>query len=252
MKNWAPRLARAGYLAVAIAHVPRDADERLALCTHLGTDEVGCESLKFLNYDRPHDVRLVIDRLEAWNAEGPLAGSLDLTRLAYMGHSAGAGATQMVAGAGRVFVTDPVFLADPRPEAFISMSPQGIGEDGFYAESWLGVTRPVLVGTGLGDGGSEEVSTPRRDPFLHSAAGDNHLIWIEHQSAQHTVFEGSREACLRTSGQAICDRMQALLTSSVLAFLDTYLRESAEAAAYLASDDLVTAAGALPIEWLHR
>ena len=79
-------------------------------------------TFKFLSWDRPHDVREVLDRLETIAG---LDGVVDLSRVAYAGHSAGAGSVMMVAGASRDFAGTLRTLADPRPIAFLACSPQG-------------------------------------------------------------------------------------------------------------------------------
>jgi hypothetical protein len=79
--------------------------------------------------------------------------------------------------------------------------------------------------------------------------GDKYLSWIEHEGAQHTVFGGETRACFAAiHHQILCDDMQASLGSAIRAFLDAYVPDGAVAAAYLGTEALVEASGAV-VEW---
>jgi predicted dienelactone hydrolase len=100
MDKWAAVVASAGYIAVAIAHAGRSEQDYAALCDHLKvSDAIQC-AIK-INWDRPHDVRAVLDWLERKNTEASWKSVLDLSRIAHIGHSAGAGAGQMLGGVTR-------------------------------------------------------------------------------------------------------------------------------------------------------
>lgn len=147
----------------------------------------------------------------------------------------------MIAGAGREYMPGLglAFAEHRGPKAFIALSPEGVGDDGFQADSWDTVERPVLMCTGANDGDTPQ---QRRDPYEHMPTGDQYLLWIEHDGAQHTVFEGDTRACLAaTHDQSICNDMQDWLGSGIRAFLDAYLRDDPTAIAYLASDSLAQA-----------
>jgi predicted dienelactone hydrolase len=248
LEKWAPVLAQHGYLAVAIAHTPRTDIERIVLTMNLGGTLPQCREFKHLGYDRPLDFARVAQQLAEQSADPPWNGGIDLDAVGYMGHSAGAGSVMMAAGAGREYMAGLglSFAQHPVPRAFVAMSPEGAGDDGFTPESWDRVTRPVLMCTGASDGDHPH---ERRDPYEYMPAGDKYLLWVEHPGAEHMVFAGETDACVETTGdQAFCDEMQKWLRSAVRAFLDAHLRQDQAAADYLASDSLVQSSAGV-IEW---
>lgn len=248
LEEWASPLAQHGYLAVAVAHTARTDIERIVLTMNLGGTLPQCREFKHLGYDRPLDFARVIEELEARGAQPPWDGRIDLGAVAYLGHSAGAGSVMMAAGAGREYMPGLglSFADHPVPVAFVALSPQGAGEDGFTAESWDGVTRPVLMCTGANDGDHPH---ERRDPYEYMPAGDKYLLWIEDRGAKHMLFAGQTDECVEAIGeQARCDEMLEWLRSAVRAFLDAHLRQDQAAIDFLASDSLVEASGGV-IEW---
>ena len=168
MVEWSDTTAEAGYLTVSIAHTPRTDQERLQLCQSIGiNDPATCEVFKHLNWDRPFDVRAVIDALVQMNQQGPFRGQISVNQIALGGHSAGAGGTLSVGGALRNFSGTSVSLADPRPVAFLAFSPQQPGTEGFFdtdfqqpTHSWQPVSRPTLIGTGDGDNSCDPIAIP--------------------------------------------------------------------------------------------
>ncbi len=291
--EWGEVFVRAGYVTVAIAHAPRTRVEYDGLCAGLdwgdacgGQDcaqmadcaidgepgicvDGGCRFWKHLSWDRPHDLSATLDWLSTEATPGGrLDGIIDLDRLVYAGHSAGAGSTMMVAGATRLIAGADTLLTDPRPVAFISASPQGPGDDGFTEGSFTGdvcqtlaadpagcLARPHLILTGVGDD-TDVVAENRRLAFDLAPEGDRHLAWITEEAARHTTFNYGVDACERhQAGEgadpARCEAYRLWLRAVVLAFLDAHLRGDADAAAYLASDNpAVFSGGAL--SWEHR
>jgi len=280
---------QAGFVGVFLAHTPRTGAEIDALCAQIGIAPVDCRSgicatdaqcttasdegicvdglcarIKHLSWDRPHDVDAVLDWLEL-QAAGPLAGVIDLEKIVYAGHSAGAGATMMVAGATRQFAGVDTLLIDPRPMAFISASPQGPGDEDFTQDSFTGagclalagdpslcLTRPHLGLTGVGDDTAGQVAENRRVSFDLMPPGDKHLLWLLEEPARHTTFEYKLESCERyaddemldpTVFPARCATYLVWLRSAMLAFLDAYVRDLPAAQAYLASDNLAVLTG---------
>lgn len=250
LPDWAAPIVSAGYMVVGIAHVPRDEASRDALCEELGiTDPGDCSTFKYLHYDRPYDVKKVLDWLEdPSNSMYPFA---DRERIALLGHSAGAGAAMMIAGASRTYVDEPVVNDDRRVGAFLAFSPQGPGNDGFDEHSWDAVNAPSLFGTGLGDISDDEPDAPasRRRPYELAASAEKYLLYINDAAAQHGVYTlDLGEPC--SADTARCEEFRDWLVSVCLAFLDAVLRERGEAQQWLASDDIVTASGG-DAEW-HR
>jgi hypothetical protein len=289
--EWGRAFNRAGYVSVHIAHAPRDTASRIAQCEAIGlsgcdapcTTDADCTTyseaicadgvcayFQTPNWDRPHDVRAVIDWLEREAAAGgPLEGRIDLTRIAYAGHSGGAGGTMMIAGASRTYPgRGEIAIFDPRPIAFISCSPQPPGEDGFTETSFdasictagasdpsLCLTRPHLVMTGVGDDTGVTGET-RRAAYDLVPAGDKRLFFVLEEGARHGTFELDRDPCTRYAAMegldaARCEDYERWLANTAVAFLDAYVRGLPEAQAYLASDaPALYAAGAA--EWTSR
>jgi hypothetical protein len=306
--GWGEVFNRAGFVTIAIAHDGRGAEAARELCLALdfgdcelvscdagdvctrgtGPDEefgpcvadptLGggyCSFIKNLHWDRPNDVRAVLDWVESQTAGGELDGIVDASRIAYAGHSAGAGSTMMVAGAARRYrnTTEDLLVMDPRPVAFLSCSPQGPDDAGFTTSSFTRerceelaapddrdgcFTRPHLVLTSRGDGGDDEGEN-RRLSFDLAPDGDRYLGYIAEQAAQHTTFNYETEGCERYSRENAlgsdfperCNTYRLWQRSAALAFLDATLRDSAEAQTYLESDNMSVLSGAA-LEWIAR
>ncbi len=248
LDEWARMLTQHGYFTVAIAHTPRTDLERIVLTMNLGGTLPQCREFKFLGYDRPLDFMRVVSELIERSDDPSLSGMTDPAAVAYLGHSAGAGSALMIAGAGREYMPGLglAFAEHRGPRAFVALSPEGAGDDGFQPDSWDGVDRPVLMCTGANDG---DAPHERRDPYEYMNGGDKYLLWIEHEGAKHTVFEGDTRACVDVTGdQSICDDMQTWLGSGIRAFLDAYVRDDPAALDYLGTDALVQVSGGV-VEW---
>ena len=270
MVEWNEQTARAGYLSVSIAHTHRSDASRAALCQSIGIADVAtCKVFKYLNWDRPHDIRAVLDAL-ALLSTGELRGQIDMQRVAVGGHSAGAGGAQTVAGARRIFVGPPVDLSDARPIAFLAFSPQQPGSEGFFdtrfqeeRHSWTDVRRPVLTATGDGDStcnpGAEPGScigdTPfgRRIGFQRMPAnGNKYHLYIHDANAYHTLFELNATTCtLPGVDPQRCAETVRWLASTGLAFLDAHVRQVPGALQWLQSNRIELASGGVA-EWQRK
>jgi poly(3-hydroxybutyrate) depolymerase len=269
MVEWSETTARAGYLTVSIAHTPRDEDSRRHLCGVVGiTDRRTCKHFKYLNLDRPYDIRAVLDEMHRL-ANGDLRGQIDMERVAVGGHSAGAGGAQTVAGARRIFVGPPVEISDPRPVAFLAFSPQQPGSEGFFdtrfgklRHSWTAVQRPVLTATGDGDStcdpglepGSCIGDTPfgRRLGFQRMPAGNKYHLYLHDADAFHTLFELNEAKCPRLNvDPQRCAEVVRWLTSTGLAFLDAHVRHVPAALQWLQSTRIEQASGGVA-EWQRK
>jgi predicted dienelactone hydrolase len=254
--EWSETFARAGYVVVTIAHAPRPADSLQAVCDALGiTVAADCERFKYLHHDRPYDVRRVIDWLEEQEA-GDFAGVIDLDRILHAGHSAGAGGGSVIAGATRDFNGFILNAPDPRPRAFVGLSVEGPMDDGFTDGSYVGIDRPHLTVTGVGDTTPESDPAQRRRVFELEPAGDKYRLWITTPAAQHGTFDLNPDPCrsyqMRTGEPvAYCEEIYPWLVSAVLAFTDAQLRDRPEAIAWLASDNAEVFSGAVA-EWDRR
>jgi hypothetical protein len=271
MADWSDTTAEAGYLTISIAHTPRSNQERMQLCQSIGISDPGtCELFKHLNWDRPFDIRAVIDELERRNQQGEFHGQISVNHIAVGGHSAGAGGTLSVAGALRNFTGTPVSLSDPRPVAFLAFSPQQPGTEGFFdtdfqrpLHSWRPIDeRPVLIGTGDGDNSCNPTEVPgncqgetpfgRRSNFDRMSPGNKYRIYVHDADAFHTLFELNTGKCATLGvNQAKCDEIARWLQSVGLAFLDSHVRQDAFAHQWLQSSSIEIASRGIA-EWSRK
>lgn len=100
--------------------------------------------------NRALDISFIIDSLSAIaDAVPELGGRMDRTRIGVAGHSEGASTVMAVAGAALQFPAwETRAFGDPRIKAFIAMGPWPPGEGGFFADSWVSATRPMLTMAG--------------------------------------------------------------------------------------------------------
>lgn len=284
--EWSETTAEAGYLTISMAHLARTdtlTGTRWALCQAIAATEpdpqwnladvTTCQHFKYLNWDRPHDIRAVLDELERKNARGDLQGLIDLEHIAVGGHSSGSSGALTVGGALRNLTGTPVDLSDPdhRPVALLAFSPQQSGSEGFFdtghlqpVHSWQPITRPVLFGTGDGDSTCNRLDEPgscfgdapygRRIAFERMAPGDKYLIYFHDADTFHELFDlntDNQKCQADAAQQQKCDEIARTLRSAALAFLDGYLRGDALALQWLGRDDVEQATGGVA-EWRHK
>ncbi len=226
-EHWAAR----GYVAVFLQHPGSDdsvwRDKRPL--ERMRALQEAANSENFLH--RVHDVPAVLDQLAAWNgeAEHPLAGRLDMERVGMSGHSFGAVTTQAVSGQQ---FGGQAALTDSRIKAAILFSPssprRGTGEEAFG-----GVTIPWLLMTGTNDTariGGQTVES-RRAVYPALPAGGKYELVLD--GAEHSAF--TDRALPGERGERNPNHHRAILAIST-AFGDAYLREDAEARAWLDGD----------------
>ena len=213
MVEWSETTARAGYFTLSIAHAHREPASRRRLCNSIGiADDATCTIFKYLNWDRPHDIRAVLDELGRL-AAGEFSSQIDIETIALGGHSAGSGGALTVAGARRIFVGEPSESGTRRPVAFLAFSPQQPGSEGFFdtrfgkpRHSWTGLHRPVFVATGDGDStcnpGPEPGSCIGDTPFGRRIAfhrlpadGNKYHLYLHDADAFHTLFQLNTGKC---------------------------------------------------------
>ena len=239
LEGWGEAFARAGYVAINMAHV--GADVPASVCTTLGAPVTECELDDFQRevamggtlpptiYYRPFDARAVLDDLAG--IEAAVGVQIDRARMGLGGHSAGtqtpmraAGATVDVSASARA-VRSP----EARFRAFFAASPQGIGRLGFTATSWASITAPMLVLTGSADNSEGEQASARRDAFRGMRGPDKYELFLDTPGSVHGLFSLGHEVPSEAT-------LGPILASTGVAFMDAYLRDSDAARAWLASN----------------
>jgi len=193
--------------------------------------------------NRPLDVRFIIDSLLTIERRVPaLKGRMNTKAIGVGGHSYGAFTAQLVGG-----VTTRRFRPgqaqerhdDPRPKAFLLISPQGTGGL-FTPESYKGLTRPAMIVTGTKDTSprNDKPYTWRLEVFKHSPPGDKVLVLIK--DAWHGFGGIAGRVRFPSSGPMNANHVNTVLAAS-MALWDAYLKSDRKAAKYLKSDALAKA-----------
>ena len=249
-------IASHGYIVLSPAH-----SDSIRL-RKKNKDELGIDAQKEIEkladkvdpMDRLADVELILNSLDYLSDFVPdlkdAKGNpkMDRSRIAIMGHSAGAYTAQLAMGA-RVRKSpdspDLASYADPRIKAGILISPQSTGSGVLTKDSWSELSLPMLVVTGAQEstpgaaGFSKETPLTRREPFDLARPGDKFLIFI--QGATHSSFAGQNAAnALGEKPETDVGTITDTLASGVIAFLDDYLKQDKAAKDYLAGDGIKT------------
>lgn len=190
--------------------------------------------------ERPGDVGLVIDRLGEMEDLAPgLKGKIDRDRIGVGGHSFGAWTTQVLAG---MTLARGLSMADPRPKAFLVISPTGIGA-GISKSSLEAVRGPMMMVSGDNDGGRFEgdPSVYRRQAYDFAPPGDKYLVWIDGAYHNFGGINGRSSEGRRPivggdlMGPGNGKHVEAVLRASV-AFWDAYLKSDENALKWLQQD----------------
>ena len=206
---------------------------------------------------RARDLAFVIDSLAGIGERvAPLAGKLDGQRIGVGGHSYGAYTAGLLAGATVASPktakksSETKSFADPRPKAFLLLSPPGGGLRGWTADSWTDVARPLLVVTGSRDGGTKgQDPSWRMDAFRLSPPGDKFCLFLKGASQMsYTGRYAEPGASLsgRDKGAPSAEEEVAIfkdVKAVSVAFFDGYLRNDAAAKAFLDSDGIAKESG---------
>ncbi len=204
--------------------------------------------------NRARDLAFVAAATAAVEARVPvLKDKLDGGRVGVGGHAYGAFAAQLLAGATVDVPKGPKArsFADPIPKAFLLLSPQGKGQQGLTDKSWAAVERPLMVVTGTLDKGVKgQDPSWRLDPYQLSPPGGKYAVFIE--GASHLSLTGLTAepgaAIPRAKGKASATVEEEVaifkdVKIASLAFWEAYLKDDANAKAFLASDALITESG---------
>jgi predicted dienelactone hydrolase len=194
-----------------------------------------------LTINRFLDIPFALDQLALMNADGPLKGRMDLSRIGMSGHSFGAVTTQAMAG--QVFPNGRS-LPEPRFTAFLAMSPSG-ARDGDNDRAFGGVTRPFLSLTGTEDSftispgqGVAAAVADRQLPFAH-LGGPSMLVLLT--GGDHMVFSGRQE--IGGPPRPLDDRHRLIIRAAALAWWDAWLKDDPQARAWLRDGGMAGCAG---------
>jgi predicted dienelactone hydrolase len=185
--------------------------------------------------NRPRDIEFILDSLDAMEAKVQgLTGKMDKKTIGVGGHSFGAHTAQLVGGTTTVDLNGVRSShADPRPKAFVLISPQGKGPQ-LDDESWKKLTRPFISVTGSNDWGRNGDPVDwRLDPFRLASSQDKFLLYIE--GARHDFGGIGGGVAYRNAGPANPNHI-AYVKSATVAFWDAYLKEDRDARSYLSAD----------------
>ncbi len=227
-KHWAAR----GYAAVFLQHPGSDASvwRGEPALQRMQAMREAASGRNFML--RVRDAPAALDQLETWNAsqDHPLAGRLAFEKTGMAGHSFGAVTTQAVGGQ-RTAGGNALF-ADERIAAALILSPSS-PRRGKPQDAFGNISLPWMLMTGTKDISpiGEADMESRLAVFPALPAGDKYEL-ILHE-ARHSAFSdhalpGEREA--RNP-----NHHRAILALSA-AFWDAYLRDNAEAEAWLKGD----------------
>jgi predicted dienelactone hydrolase len=244
--EWGETLARAGYVVIHPARVEApDPSPYLAECAAIGvSDPALCAGWYGYHRNGPLITGVVIDQLPEIEGLVPeLRDRLDAGKIVVAGHSGGTGAVFANAGGRQQFVPGgPVYREeDPRPIAFLAASPQGPAYAGFRTgfdekRGFVGIERPLLLITGMGDETDEPVPT-RLTAWITSQPGQKTLVWDTDPEAVHETMDIDR--CDTPVRADHCE----WLAAAGLAWLDAVVRDRREAWDWLAEDALATLTG---------
>ena len=205
--------------------------------------------------NRARDLAFVCAATAAVESRIPaLKDKLDAARVGVGGHSYGAFSAELLAG---MTVDLPKggakakSFADALPKAFLLLSPPGKGQQGLTEKSWTAVDRPLMVVTGTLDKGVKgQDPSWRFDPYQLSPPGGKYALFIE--GASHLSLTGLAAepgaAVPRAKGKASSTAEEEVeifkdVKIASVAFWEAYLKDDANAKAFLASDALMTESG---------
>ncbi len=228
-------LASWGYVAVHIQHPGSDESvwagmtdrDEIVRALTAATRDIGVVLNRF------EDAPFALDQLQIMNAEGPLAGRIDMSRLGMSGHSFGAVTTLTLAGqsVGRVGTR----FKELRFKAAIAYSPNKPHGRVEIADAYLGIDIPILHFTGTIDMNPLDPSQPASDrqiPFRNIAAPGQYLVVLN--GGDHGVFSGQRTKGRDAAADTVFHR---LIGEMSVAFWDAYLMDDAQALAWLRNGD---------------
>lgn len=186
---WGEAWADAGMAVLHLQHPGSDSDTLRG-----GAQQLRAAASAEQLLARVADMRFALDELTRRKAAGqsPWQG-VNLDAIGVAGHSFGARTTQVLAGERFAIGAS---LADPRPRAFIALSPSSpAGASGSASSAFADITRPFMGITGSLDGdpfGSFSGGERRAAVYDGLPPGQRALLWLD--GADHMTFGGGRAA----------------------------------------------------------
>lgn len=224
--------ARRGYVAVFVQHPGSDDSiwRDVGLGQRMAAMRKAAGPENFLL--RVRDIPAVLDQLGRWNeTEGhPLAGRLDMNHIGMSGHSFGAVTTQAVSG--QTFPIGPS-PSDPRIKAAVIMSPSGPRAGADPSRSFGDVKTPWMLLTGTKDDSPIGESAPEDRLVVFPALPPGGKYELVLGGARHSVFT---DRILPGDVGPRNPKHHPAILAVTTAFWDAYLREDAEAKAWLDGD----------------
>ena len=239
--SWAIALAKAGYAVIAMHHMSRSPEDvKLNICGPLGVAPGDCDAAVYVPYyestDRPQDAICVMDSLSAISQA--VGYSFDATRICIFGFSGGTNTTHYLSGGVRNATygvspdTNYFSMPDSRPKGYVAMSSGAGTQGGWTSGSLKGINSPFICATGLAD-----LSGEIRAEFYDQMQGDEqYRLYINSASAEHVTF--NHEVTGPDMTQQEQQVFHTWLEASVIAFLDAYVNDQAEAREWLRSDNV--------------
>lgn len=200
---------------------------------------------------RPLDVSFAIDRAEDWNRSHPeLRGKLDVRHVGLMGHSFGAYTTMVVGGMrpalkwlkparseGDTLGPD---LRDRRVSCGVALSPQGVAEPFFVAESFRSLAMPLLGISGTLDrqqGDHLPIGRLQAFSVWPENEGRHRFVWMN--NARHLDFTSAPEQGELVAPSPSRADVQPIARVATLRFFDLHLKRDAGAARALSQGGLL-------------
>ena len=248
--------ASAGFVVIQPSH-PGSDTQTLKSAGILGLGSAARQAMAdpVILTGRPHLITRLIDSIPTIQAHlTDFHGTLDATRIGIGGHSFGAWTTLAVAGIG--YPTPGCEkLGDPRPLAFLALSPPGPGR---VAPDTTDARRPILVMTGTEDHQPALLNPDdgiKRNPEWRERiwrllpAGEAFLAVLT--NAHHSAFSAGQGA--RLSGDPQPEPwMGPALNSITITWWKAQLLHDASALAHLDNGSVVPSADLGRVRWEKR
>jgi predicted dienelactone hydrolase len=222
------RLAQSGYVAVHLQHPGSDS----SVWQHLTSLPEIYRALREAMWDggaaqaRFGDVPFALRELDRLNAEGSLAGRLNLDRIGMAGHSYG-GVSTMVAAGQRMGPGGQWSYKEPRIRAGVVMSPNLPIQGGNVVELYRDIEIPLFHITGTQDGnavpGNKEFDPIQRTlPYQTLTIPDQYLLVLD--GAGHNAFSGLAYGP-HAHGPEMLTRYTGAVEEAAVLFFDAYLKK---------------------------